>query len=114
MGDIVSRQGYLATLLIIGAFAFAACGGGDGDSPNPFTQTPASTLTPPPTETVAVETPVAPTETVPAETTYTVVSGDTLGVIAQRFNTTVAALAEANGIADPDSIEVGQVLVIPQ
>lgn len=113
MADIGIRPGYLGALFTLGAFAFAACGG-DGDSPNPFTQTPAATATLPPTETVAGATTVAPTETVPAETTYEVVPGDTLGAIAQRFNTTVAALVDANNIADPDSIEVGQVLVIPQ
>jgi LysM repeat protein len=44
---------------------------------------------------------------------YTVVSGDTLSVIAARFGTTVAALAAANGITDPRLIRPGQVLVIP-
>ncbi len=42
--------------------------------------------------------------------TYTVAPGDTLSAIAARFGTTVAALAAANGITDPDLIEVGQVL----
>jgi LysM repeat protein len=46
-------------------------------------------------------------------TTYAVVGGDTLALIAQRFGTTVAALQSANGIDDPDEIVVGQVLVIP-
>ena len=42
--------------------------------------------------------------------TYTVQAGDTLGSIAARFGTTVNALASANHIADPNLIEVGQVL----
>jgi LysM repeat protein len=50
---------------------------------------------------------------VPQAQTYTVVEGDTLAVIAQRFGTTVEALQAANGIEDPDEIVVGQVLVIP-
>jgi LysM repeat protein len=62
----------------------------------------------------AVPTPV-PTvvPTPPPQQTYTVVAGDTLADIAQRFGTSVAALQEANGIEDPDEITVGQVLVIP-
>ena len=46
-------------------------------------------------------------------TTYTVQRNDTLSEIAARFGTTVNALALANGIADPDLIYPGQVLVIP-
>ncbi len=46
-------------------------------------------------------------------TTYTVASGDTLGAIAAKFGTTVDAIAAANGISDPNVIEVGQVLQIP-
>lgn len=45
--------------------------------------------------------------------TYTVQAGDTLGRIAQRFGTTADALASANGITNPDSIKVGQVLKLP-
>lgn len=41
---------------------------------------------------------------------YTVVSGDTLTKIAERFNTTVELLMEWNRITDPDRIYVGQVL----
>lgn len=49
----------------------------------------------------------------PAEqTTYTVVRGDTLGNIARRFNTSVVAIAQANGIANVNLIFVGQRLVI--
>ncbi len=46
----------------------------------------------------------------PAAGTYIVKSGDTLSGIAARFGTTVAALVQANGIADPDRIYAGQVL----
>ena len=45
--------------------------------------------------------------------TYTVQPGDTLGVIATRFGVALDALAAANGIADTNVIDVGQVLVIP-
>ncbi len=46
-------------------------------------------------------------------TTYTVQSGDTLFRIGLRFGVTVAQLASANGIANPNLIFVGQVLQIP-
>lgn len=45
--------------------------------------------------------------------TYTVVEGDTLSGIAERFGVSVEALTEINHIADPTLIQVGQVLVIP-
>lgn len=47
------------------------------------------------------------------EQTYVVESGDTLSAIAQRFDTTVEAIVEANDIADPDSIDIGDEFVIP-
>jgi len=74
--------------------------------PAPGTQPPATpqypTAAPPPT------TPVPP-----STGTYVVVAGDTLSRIAVRFNTTVAALVQANNIVNPNLIYVGQVLVIP-
>lgn len=45
--------------------------------------------------------------------TYTVVSGDTLSGIASRYGTTYQILAQINGIANPNLIQVGQVLTIP-
>lgn len=45
--------------------------------------------------------------------TYTIRSGDTLSAIAARLGTTVQALAQANGIANPDRIQAGAVLTIP-
>lgn len=62
----------------------------------------------------ATETPPAaqPTMTTQAEMAYTVQTGDTLGEIAVKFNITVAEILEANDILNPDSLEVGQVLII--
>lgn len=44
--------------------------------------------------------------------TYTVQSGDTLGEIAKDYGTTVNAIANANGINNPNLISVGQKLTI--
>jgi len=44
---------------------------------------------------------------------YTVKPGDTLSAIAQRFRTTVNAIAAANGINNPNLIYAGQKLIIP-
>ena len=45
--------------------------------------------------------------------TYTVKSGDTLYAIAIKYGTSVAAIATANNITNPNNISVGQVLNIP-
>lgn len=61
------------------------------------------------------ESPVEP-EPEPAAQTYTVVSGDTLWAIAERFygdGSKYPQIAEASGIANPDLIQPGQVLTIP-
>jgi LysM repeat protein len=59
-------------------------------------------------------TPVGPPPTaVPTTTTYVVRVGDTLFRIAARFNTTASTLAQLNGIANPNIIQVGQRLIIP-
>jgi peptidoglycan endopeptidase LytE len=44
---------------------------------------------------------------------YTVQEGDTLGGLAQAFDTTVDALQDTNAIPDPDVIFAGQILCIP-
>ncbi len=44
---------------------------------------------------------------------YTVRAGDTLALIARRYNTTVAVLAQLNGIANPNRIYIGQRLRVP-
>ena len=43
---------------------------------------------------------------------YTIRSGDTLSGIAQKFGTTVSALAKLNGISDPDRIYAGNTIRI--
>jgi LysM repeat protein len=45
--------------------------------------------------------------------TYVVSVGDTLFLIAQRFNTTMEALVKANNLTNIDFVWTGQVLIIP-
>jgi len=47
------------------------------------------------------------------EEQYVVQAGDTLGLISQRFNVSIAEIAEANQIVNINLLEIGQVLVIP-
>ena len=61
-----------------------------------------------------------PTETaLPATMTagqkieYRVLPGDTLQSIAAKFNSTAEAIAEENEIEDPNTIGVGQLLIVP-
>ncbi len=44
---------------------------------------------------------------------YTVVAGDSLTAIASRFSTTAEAIASANGLANMNSLTIGQTLLIP-
>jgi len=54
----------------------------------------------------------SPTTTLPP-LVVTVESGESLSIIAARYDLTVGALAAANGITDPNRLSVGQELVIP-
>jgi LysM repeat protein len=44
---------------------------------------------------------------------YTVESGDTLGIIASKFEVDLEELIAANDLADPNVLEVGQEIIIP-
>jgi LysM repeat protein len=51
--------------------------------------------------------------TAPATRSYKVKSGDTLVGFAAKFGTTPKAISNLNGISDPSSLKIGQVLKIP-
>ncbi len=53
--------------------------------------------------------PTSPTQS----TQYTVQAGDTLGGIAQAYDVSLPDLMAANGIDDPNLLQIGQTLVIP-
>ncbi len=89
--------GKVLPLLCVGAL-LVGCGGDDDAGADTTSSTTAAPAT---------------TTTAAAPATYTVQSGDTLGAIATRLGTTVAALVELNALADPNRLEVGQVLQLP-
>jgi LysM repeat protein len=55
-----------------------------------------------------------PSPTAPRLVTYTVQEGDTLSGIAQAYDISLEQLIGANDIANPDFLQIGQTLVIPQ
>ena len=76
--------------------------------PRPPTRGPATPIfTPTPDPPHAVPTPRTEAET------YTVQPGDTLADIARRYSLSPASLQQANGLADPNLLAVGQTLLIP-
>jgi hypothetical protein len=87
-------------------------GGSEGSaSARPTTPGTASPASSPRGSGGAPASPAAPGAS--AGQTYRVQTGDTLVGIAARFGTTAKAIAELNGMANPASLRVGQVLQIP-
>ncbi len=80
------------------------------DDPNAAFDAVIATPTPSPTPTA---TPIPRPTPTPTVTVYVVQPGDTLSVIAARFNLTVDDLVEANRIVNPDELRVGQEITIP-
>ena len=67
-------------------------------------------------EAAAAPPPPPPPPPPPAPRTYTVVSGDTLWAISERFygdGSKYQVIADASGVSNPDLIHPGQVLTIP-
>jgi LysM repeat protein len=82
---------------------------------DPRIPTPTGTPKPPPPTVPSTPTHTPVVLTTPQGVTmfqYTVRPGDSLSIIAARFNTTVAALKEANNLANVNAITSGQVLMI--
>jgi len=80
-------------------------------TPAGATATPSATVTPTPTPTAAPDEPVD----------YSVQAGDSLYAIAERFlpsgrdlDQFMSEIQNLNGITDPGSLEVGEVIKIPQ
>jgi LysM repeat protein len=85
-----------------------------GRGPQPLETAPTSTF-----DVVAILASKVPTPTptlppTPTPHTYTVQAGDTLFSIARDLDIEVDALMAANGLTDPDRLNVGQVLTVPE
>lgn len=94
----------MSMLLVAAAASVVVACGSDGDG---------ATDTLPPIATTTTTTTMAPTTTtIPSE--YEIMPGDSLSAIAKLFHLTMGELAAYNGITDPEHIEIGQVLKIPQ
>jgi LysM repeat protein len=74
---------------------------------------PTATPRPSATPTTVPTSQPAVTATPAGEQRYVVQRGDTLGTIARRFGTTITAIAQRNGIVNPNLIYSGQALIIP-
>jgi len=67
-----------------------------------------------PTETPKTEEPTAETPaTEKKEESYTIKEGDTLSSVANAYGLSSSELATYNGITDPNSLQIGQVIKIP-
>ena len=70
-------------------------------------------MVPPPGWPMPTDTPIPPDLPRGTKINYYVQYGDTLDSIARKFNSTVEAILKENKIEDPNTIYVGQLLVIP-
>ena len=100
------RSAALGLALAVGLL-LSSCAGSVLDTP---TENPIPTSTPE----VTIAEIVTPTTLPPtAPRVYIVASGDTLSGIAERFGTTSAEIIELNDLADPDSLAIGDELLVP-
>ena len=92
-------------------------------TPTPQRSTPApAPTTPAPTSTPAAQTPTPPPTPVatptptPAPTAfdYEIVAGDTLSDIAESFGTSVDAILDLNPGLDPNTLQIGQIILVPR
>ena len=77
---------------------------GVGATPVAAGSVPAAAILPSPTA-------LSPATVTPA--VHVVQSGETLGALAQRYGVSIEALMQANGLTDPNVLQVGQTLMIP-
>lgn len=70
-------------------------------------------LLPNPDMQLPTATPIPPNLPRGTKLQYTVASGDSLGAIANKFNSTIEDIIKENNITNPNALFVGQVLTIP-
>jgi LysM repeat protein len=101
---------FLAAATVAVLLIKAGLSGGDSSSVTTSTAGTVSTrVTPATTSTTARITVTTPTSTASADAAYyTIQSGDTLGSVAARYDTTVDELLSLNPGVDPEGLRVGQ------
>jgi LysM repeat protein len=112
---LVGGVGAAAALTVAVSSIAGVFGGGASPSPSPSAPNSAAGTSVVPTASLAPPgslAPTAPASVAATPISYVVQAGDTLGVIAARFGTTVDAIKAANGLSS-DVINVGQRLTIP-
>ena len=115
--------GFFAGLCLLAQILLSACSVSIGapvatPAPNQPTNTPIEQvhvdITPVATPTVPPPSPTGGAAPAPgAMVKYTIKPGDTLSGIALQFGITVEDVVKTNNITDPNSIQAGQVLLIP-
>jgi LysM repeat protein len=101
---IILSAAVILTILLLGKDTPSLSPPTPTTTPTPqATETPTSTPTPSP---VASPTPSGPF-------VYTVQEGDTLTAIAQTYGVSVEEIVAANNLADPNALQIGQTLIIP-
>lgn len=108
------RLRHLGTALLLLA-GVAACSPPQPATPRPTAATILN-ITPAPTQNVDATATVYALQLIPTPTPaglYRVQTGDTLSSLASEFGTTVEEILAANGLTDPNAIQVGQTLLIP-
>jgi len=102
---LIAVLALVSTAVLLGITMLGCRGPEAGISPTATTEDDVF-VTPSPSP-VATPTPKQPL-------TYTVQAGDTLSAIAQEHDISVEALTAANNLVDPDVLQIGQVLIIPE
>lgn len=101
---LIAGIALIAGAVIVGIALIWRAGPDTSDPATPTTSQQAAAPSPSP----------LPSPTPPKIVTYTVQPGDTLSGIAQAHDISLEQLTSANDLVDPDFLQIGQTLVIPQ
>jgi putative chitinase len=108
---VIYRVRSAATASVIAGVCMLGVTGCLGDAKK-VASTTTVRLVPTVAPTVATTADIATTTTAAAQT-YTVVAGDSIGKIATKLGVSAQSIIDANGLTDPNKIQVGQKLRIP-
>ncbi len=105
----------IALILILNPYVLNETDGSStGVDPTTLIVNPGQTIMlPNPGMQLPTATPIPPDLPRGTKIEYTVQSGDSLGGIAALFNSTIEEITKENNITDPNSLAVGQILIVP-